>query len=94
MEAGTAVDGNPQVMNCRRAIWAEASCIATRSGDSFKYSKPLIWDKLPCFRDSAGFNKCEYNIFSAKVNGWLLRISLTWESLETSLAYGGVRACN
>ena len=31
---GTATWGSPAVMNCRRAIWAVASCMATRSGYS------------------------------------------------------------
>ena len=29
---GTATWGRPAVMNCRSAIWAVASCMATRSG--------------------------------------------------------------
>ena len=29
---GTATSGRPAVMNCRSAIWAVASCMATRSG--------------------------------------------------------------
>ncbi len=29
---GTAASGRPAVMNCSSAIWAVASCIATRSG--------------------------------------------------------------
>ena len=33
--------GNPLLINCSIAIWAVASCIATRSGLSRKYVSPL-----------------------------------------------------
>ena len=32
IDSGAATAGNPAVMNCNSAIWAVASCIATRSG--------------------------------------------------------------
>lgn len=92
--AGTAVVGSPQLINCSRAICALASCIATRSGFNFKFAWPLI--SRPPFvllkSDSSGFSRCEYNIFSAKVN-WREEPSTrrTSSRRESSLAYGGVR---
>ena len=40
MLLGTAVDGRLQLMNCSRAICAEASCIATRSTSSLRLALP------------------------------------------------------
>ncbi|CAB4852708.1 unannotated protein [freshwater metagenome] len=37
---GTSVVGSPAVMNCRSAICAVASCIATRSGRKSLYVPP------------------------------------------------------
>ena len=70
MLAGTAVEGRLQVMNCKSAICADASCMATLSGLSLRLALPLILSPLSVFERSAssGLSKCEYNIFSANVS--------------------------
>lgn len=94
MLAGTAVCPNPQLINCNSAICADASCMATRSGLSLRFAWPLISRPLFVFEssDSSGFSKCEYRIFSAKVN-WRDDPSTRRTSLRRarSLGYGGVR---
>src|SRR5690242_21412393 len=94
MLAGTAVFGSPQLINCKSAICALASCIATRSGLSFRLACPRI--SLPLFvlvrSDSSGESKCEYKIFSARVS-WREEPRTRRTSLRrpSSFLYGGVR---
>ena len=94
MLAGTAVLPNPQLINCKSAICALASCIATRSGLRFRFAWPRI--SLPLFvllsRLSSGFSRCAYRIFSASVN-CREEPSTRRTSLRRarSLGYGGVR---
>src|SRR6185295_682958 len=94
MLAGTAVDGKLQVMNCSKAICADASCMATRSGLSLRFALPLMSFPLSVLvsNDSSGLSKCEYRIFSASVN-WCEspNIRRTWLSFVVSFWYGGVR---
>lgn len=63
MVDGTATLGNPLLMNCSMAIWAVASCMATRSGRSRRYVLPRSISWL------AGSSRCPYTIFSDRVRG-------------------------
>ena len=86
--------GSPQLMNCKRAICALASCIATRSGLSFKFACPRMSRPLLVLvrSDSSGESKCEYRIFSARVS-WREEPRTRRTSLRrpSSFLYGGVR---
>jgi len=68
--------------------------MATRSGFNLRFAWPRI--SLPPLvllnKDSSGLSRCEYRIFSAKVN-WREEPSTrrTSSSRKSSLAYGGVR---
>lgn len=64
MVDGTAVDGKPDDMNWRTAIWAVASCIATLSGLNFRYDSPRMMDDTEW-----GSSRWQYTTFSAKVKG-------------------------
>lgn len=63
MVDGTATLGSPLLMNCSIAIWAVASCMATRSGRRRRYVFPRSISWL------AGSSKCPYTIFSERVRG-------------------------
>ncbi len=76
--------GRLQDMNCRRAIWAEASCMLTRSGLSFRLR--IAADIATVIgageEDSSALSRWLYRIFSARVNGRAprtpLHVGTTW----------------
>lgn len=93
--AGTAVEESPQDMNCSKAIWAEASCIATRSGLSLRFARPRTEAPLSVLvrRDSSAESRWEYKIFSASVRARLApKTFRTSARFFKSLGYGGVLA--
>lgn len=65
MVDGTATRGRPLLMNWSIAIWAVASCMATRSGRSRRYVRPRsiswLWAS----------SRWPYTIFSDSVSGRL-----------------------
>lgn len=63
MVEGTATLGRPLLMNWSIAIWAVASCIATRSGRRRRYVRPR---SISC---PAGSSRWPYTIFSDRVRG-------------------------
>lgn len=63
MVEGTATLGRPLLMNWSIAIWAVASCMATRSGRRRRYVRPR---SISC---PAGSSRWPYTIFSDRVRG-------------------------
>ena len=60
---GTWTSSRPAVMNCNHAIWAVASCMATRSGRRSTYDTPRSRAA------SSGSSRWLTRIFSARVSG-------------------------
>ena len=65
---GTAVPSRPAVMNCKIAICAVASCIATRSG----FSSAVVSPRRGGSRKP--LSRCANSIFSASVSGRRARL--------------------